>query len=207
MTLRLAALVSGGGRTLLNLADRIEAGTLDAEIVAVIVSRGDCAGRDRAIERGFVVHEATREAFSDDAARDDAIARWIGEAGADLVVLCGWLRRLRVDAALEGRVLNIHPALLPAFGGRGMYGDRVHRAVLDSGARFSGCTVHFVDEEYDHGPIVVQRAVPVRPDDDVPRLAARVFAEECRAYPEAIGMIAAQRAVGEGGRVVIRAAR
>jgi phosphoribosylglycinamide formyltransferase-1 len=121
----------------------------------------------------------------------------------DAVCLAGWLHLVRIPPDFRHRVLNIHPALLPAFGGKGMYGRHVHEAVLASGAKVSGCTVHFADDTYDTGPILVQKAVPVLDDDTPETLASRVFAAECDAYPEAI------RLVGEGrieviGRRVIR---
>jgi len=179
--LRIGALLSGGGRTLLNIADRIDAGDLDAEVAVVIASREGVAGVGRARDRGFDVH------VLDD---DEAITATLLAASVNLVCLCGYLRLLRIDAAFEGRIINIHPALLPDFGGPGMYGERVHAAVLASGRTESGCTVHFVDEQYDHGPIILQRRCPVRPDDDVASLAARVFEQECIAYPEAIRRLA-----------------
>jgi len=201
--MRLACLISGGGRTLLNLANRITDGTLECSIELVIASRPGVGGIERARQCGFeprIAHAS--EQGSVDAAHD-AMMRWVEEADVDLVCLCGWLRKVRMDAPLKGRTINIHPALLPDFGGPGMYGERVHRAVLAAGRSFSGCTVHFVDDQYDHGPIILQRACPVRPGDDVPALAARVFEQECIAYPQAIRLIAAGRVRLEGERVVI----
>lgn len=190
-TLRIGALLSGGGRTLLNLADRIDDGTLAAKIAVVIASRPDVPGVQRARLRGLDVHIVPPGSH-------DRITRLLVETDAALVCLCGYLHWLRVDEPLTGRVMNIHPALLPDFGGRGMYGARVHRAVLAAGGQESGCTVHFVDEQYDHGPIILQRRCPVLPDDDADALAARVFEQECIAYPEAISLFAA-------GRLEIRA--
>ncbi len=125
----------------------------------------------------------------------------IRSAGINLVVLGGFLRRLKVPDDFENRVINIHPSLIPAFCGKGLYGLRVHQAVIDYGCKISGCTVHFVDDHYDHGPIVAQRTVPVLTADDAPRLAARVFAEECELYPETINLIADNR-VKLNGRLV-----
>ncbi len=183
--LRLAALLSGGGRTLLNLLDRIEDGSLSASIEIVIASR-PCTGVDRVQSRGLPVSILAKSDFPDVDALHDAITRSIVEANIDLTLLCGYLRWIRVDPPLAGRVINIHPALLPEFGGPGMYGQRVHRAVLAAGKRESGCTVHQVDDQYDHGPVILQRTCPVLSDDDEHTLAERVFAEECLAYPEAI---------------------
>jgi len=187
VTLRLGALLSGGGRTLLNLADVIDRGDLDAEVVTVLSSREDAAGVARARDRGFAVHVADGASPE----RDDFITNRMVADGVDLVVLCGYLRWMRIDPPFVGRVLNIHPALLPKYGGRGMYGDHVHQAVLETGDSESGCTVHVVDEIYDHGPVILQRRCPVHRDDTVQTLAARVFAEECIAYPEAISLVAA----------------
>ncbi|MDG2291670.1 MAG: formyltransferase family protein [Phycisphaerales bacterium] len=180
-SLRIAACISGGGRTVLNLQDLIDEGTLDASIDLVIASREDCAGVERCEARGLKVTIATTgEAASDLLAPDRH----------DLVCLCGWLKLLRIDPWMDGRVLNIHPALLPAFGGPGMYGSQVHAAVLAANVPVSGCTVHFVNSIYDAGPIVLQRACPVLAEDDVATLAARVFEQECTAFPEAIQLFA-----------------
>jgi phosphoribosylglycinamide formyltransferase-1 len=203
--LRLGALISGGGRTLMNLADRIDDGELDAEIAIVIASRGDIGGVRLARERGFDVQIARRRDVETDDQLHDTITRWLLEADVQLVCLCGYLRWMRIDDPFRGRVMNIHPALLPAFGGEGMYGDHVHQAVLDAGHDESGCTVHFVDEKYDHGPIIVQRRCPVQPDDTVDSLAGRVFEQECIAYPEAIRLFAEGRARMIDGRTKTRA--
>lgn len=193
--LRIAAMLSGGGRTLLNLLDEIDAGRLAAEVVTVISSRSTAAGVERARDRGLDVHVVAER-------DDDAVSALLARAEPDLVCLCGYLRLLRIDPWMVGRVVNIHPSLLPAHGGRGMYGDRVHAAVLEAGDAETGCTVHFVDEEYDHGPTVLQRRCPVEDGDDVDRLAGRVFAEECIAYPEAIRRIADGRVRFKDGRII-----
>jgi folate-dependent phosphoribosylglycinamide formyltransferase PurN len=134
----------------------------------------------------------------------DEVTRALDEAGAELVLLGGFIRHWRFPLRYEGRVMNIHPALLPAFGGKGFYGERVHRAVLAAGVKFSGCTVHYVTDEYDQGPIILQRVVPVVPGDTIESLAARVFAEECIAYPEAIRLHVEGRLAVAGGKVLIR---
>jgi phosphoribosylglycinamide formyltransferase-1 len=193
--LRLAGLISGGGRTLLNLHDTIGRGELDAEVALVIASRPDIAGVARVRDRDIPVVCPARDDH-------DAISAALRDAGVDLVCLCGYLRWLRIDPWMRGRVINIHPSLLPAHGGHGMFGDRVHAAVLAAGDTRSGCTVHFVDEEYDHGPTILQRPCPVEPGDDVAALAARVFAEECIAYPEAVRAIAAGRVRMDQGQAV-----
>lgn len=200
--LRLGCLISGGGRTLLNLCDRIDDGMLNAEAALVIASRAEAAGVERARQRGLPVRIAACGDFASEPAMHDAITRWLLEAQVELACLCGYLRWMRVDPPLTGKVVNIHPALLPAFGGQGMHGERVHAAVLASGAKESGCSVHFVDEQYDHGPIILQRRCPVLPGDTVDSLAARVFEQECQAYPEAIALFAEGRVKVEHGQVV-----
>jgi phosphoribosylglycinamide formyltransferase 1 len=191
--LRLACLISGGGRTMSNLADRIADGSLPASIELVIASRAGAPGVERARMRGFDTHVVLRRDFASDQALHDRISGLLRVKEIDLVCLCGYLRWLRIEPDFRHRVINIHPALLPDFGGTGMYGERVHKAVLAAGHRVSGCTVHFVDDRYDHGPTILQRTCPVLPGDDAHALAARVFEQECIAYPEAIRMLAAQR--------------
>jgi phosphoribosylglycinamide formyltransferase-1 len=195
--LRLVALVSGGGTTLQNLIGRIGAGKLAAEVVGVVSSRADAFGVERAKRAGIPIAVVERAKPADQV--------WAAVRGyaPDLVCLAGWLHLLPIPADFRHRVLNIHPSLLPAFGGKGMYGRRVHEAVLAYGAKVSGCTVHFADDTYDTGPVLVQRCVPVLAGDDPDTLAARVFAAECEAYPEAIGLIAGGRVRVEGRRVVI----
>lgn len=194
--LRLAVLISGGGRTLLNIADRITAGALAASIELVISSRREAPGVERAAARGLDVRVVERGDYAGEQAMHDAIDRLLEERPIDLVCMAGYLRWMRVGKSWERRVINIHPALLPEFGGPGMYGLRVHRAVLAAGRTVSGCTVHYVDGIYDHGPIILQRTCPVLPGDDPHTLAARVFLEECIAYPEAIALLAAKKEPG-----------
>jgi phosphoribosylglycinamide formyltransferase-1 len=187
VTLRLGCLISGGGRTVLNLQEAIERGEVSASIDVVIAHREDLAGVERCRAAGLrveIVPVAPKETLADriDAALDDA--------RVELVCLAGYLRHFRVAPRWTDRIINIHPSLLPRHGGPGMYGDRVHAAVLAAGDLESGCTVHAVDEIYDHGEVLLQRRCPVRPDDTVDTLAARVFQEECRAFPEAIAAIA-----------------
>ena len=199
-----AVLLSGGGRTLENLLALRARGELPIAPRLVISSSARAFGLVRAERAGIAARTLLRRGYADDAAYSQAVFGACREAGAELVLLAGWLKLLRpIPEDFRGKVLNIHPALLPAFGGPGYYGERVHQAALDRGVKVSGCTVHFVDDEYDHGPIVVQRAVPVREGDDAHALAARVFEAECQAYPEAIRLYAAGRLRIEGGRVRI----
>ena len=206
-TPRLAVLVSGGGTTLQNLIDRIADGRLDAEIVLVVASKGGTKGTARATRHG-IPWTVIEWPGNEDAAEFSAdITRAVDQANADLVIMGGFLRLWVFPEHWDGRVLNIHPALLPAFGGQGMYGHHVHEAVIASGTRVSGCTVHFASREYDKGPIVVQRTVPVHFEDTPDALAARVFEQECEAYPEAIALIGQRRLRVDGARVQILPAK
>lgn len=188
---RLAILLSGSGRTLLNLMDAIARGELHAEIALVIASR-ECLGAQRARDRNLPT-----EVIPGDIPRDP-LAAILAERRVDLVALAGYLRFMHIPDALRWRVVNIHPALLPSFGGRGMYGDKVHAAVLAHGCKVSGCTVHFVDDRYDEGPIIAQEAVPVLEGDDIHTLADRVFAAECRLYPQALQLVLAGHVTVDG---------
>ena len=199
--IRLAVLISAGGTTLQNLIDVTRDGRLDAEIVSVVSSSADVFGVERARRAGLPVTVVPRKTpgFS------DAVFGAARAAEPDLVVLAGWLHLVRIPDDFKLRVLNIHPSLLPAFGGKGMYGHHVHEAVLAYGAKVTGCTVHFADDTYDTGPIVVQRAVPVLDADTPDALAARVYAAECEAYPEAIRLVGLGNWRVEGRRVIFTA--
>ncbi len=177
----LCVLVSGGGTTLQNFIDRIAAGTLDARIGGVVSSKADAGGVERATRAGLpVAVESKGPGFA------DRVWAAVRTFAPDYVCLAGWLHLLPIPADFKGKVLNIHPALLPKFGGKGMYGRHVHEAVLAAGETESGCTVHFADDTYDTGEMILQKRVPVLPADTPETLAARVFAAECEAYPEAI---------------------
>lgn len=182
---RLAVLLSGSGRTLENLLDRIAAGRLEAEVALVVSNKPDVRGVTLARRAGIAVEVMPRGGRPIDAWSDGIFAA-CRTAAVDVVVMAGFLALVRIPADFAGRVVNIHPSLLPSFGGKGFHGDHVHRAVLDRGCTVSGCTVHLVDDEYDHGRILLQRTVPVLPDDTPESLAARVFAAECEALPEAL---------------------
>ena len=185
--LGIATPLSGEGRSILNLAEKIRNGELDAEIRVVIAHDHSLAGVTRCREIGLEVRIVSEHR---DEACSDAIDEVLQRSGAELICLCGYLRRFRVGELWNGRVVNIHPALLPEFGGRGMYGRRVHEAVLDTASKESGCTVHWVDEEYDRGPIILQERCEVKQGDDIDSLSSRVFDLECSVYPRAIEHIA-----------------
>jgi phosphoribosylglycinamide formyltransferase-1 len=187
-------LVSGTGRSLENLAERVEAGGLDVELALVLSDRAGVKALERARRLGI---DATVVAWSKELGKEafaERVFAEVEERGCELVVLAGFLRLLLIPETWRGRVINIHPALLPDFGGKGFYGDRVHGAVLESGAPETGCTVHFVDNTYDTGPHVLQRRVPVLAGDTVDTLAARVFEAEKEALPEAIRRVLAGEA-------------
>jgi phosphoribosylglycinamide formyltransferase-1 len=201
--IRLAVLVSGSGTTLQNLVERIADGRLAARIEMVVSSQKDALALERAGRAGIATavverkKAGTRDEFSE---RIFAACR---QARADLVCMAGFLHLIRIADDFLGRVINIHPALIPAFCGRGYYGRHVHEAVLTYGVKVSGCTVHFADNEYDHGPIILQKTVPVLDDDTPESLAARVFEQECEAYPEVIRLFAEGRLRVDGRRVRI----
>lgn len=203
--IRLGILLSGGGRTLENILAQIDGGRLAdlARVVVVIASRPGIRGIDIGEAAGVPVHLVRRKEFASTEEYSDAMVRILDDARVDLVCLAGFLSYWIVPERYLGRVVNIHPALLPSFGGEGMYGHHVHEAVLARGCKVSGCTVHFVNNAYDEGPIIVQRAVPAYADDTPDTLAARVFVEECVAYPEAIRLLAEGRLRIEGGVVHI----
>jgi len=200
---RLAVFLSSGGTTLQNLLDRIGDGRLNAQIVLVVSNNSDAFGLVRAENAGIPTAIVDRKLS---ASREDFSRKLFDlcrEHRADLVCLAGFLQLISIPDDFQGRVMNIHPALIPAFCGKGFYGHHVHEAVLASGTKITGCTVHFCDNQYDHGPIILQRAVPVLDDDTSDSLAARVFEQECEAYPEAIRLFAEGRLRIEGRRVRI----
>jgi formyltetrahydrofolate-dependent phosphoribosylglycinamide formyltransferase len=199
--LRIAVLLSGGGRTLQNLIDLRAAGELAIEISVVIGSKEGLFGLVRAKEAGIPTAVVERKVLGSLKDFSERVFGLCDEARADLVVLAGWLSLLNVPDRYLGRAMNIHPALLPSFGGHGMYGHRVHEAVIAHGCKVSGCTVHFLDNTYDTGPIILQRVCPVLDDDTPDTLARRVFEEELAAYPEAIRLFAGVRLRIEGRRV------
>lgn len=188
-SLRLAVLLSGSGRTLENMLDWITAGRMAASVESVVSSRSDVRGVRLAEQAGIPV-TVLPPAGRPLADWSDEIFAACRAARPDLVVMAGFLHLVEIPADFAGRVINIHPALLPAFGGKGFHGMHVHRAVVARGCTVSGCTVHLVDNEYDHGRILLQKTVPVLRDDSPESLAARVFAAECETLPEAINRIA-----------------
>jgi phosphoribosylglycinamide formyltransferase-1 len=203
MALRLAVLLSGGGTTLQNLLDKCAARELNAQVACVISSRPGAYGLERARKAAVPAVAVPRNAFKDVAAFSEAIWAEINKYNADLVVLAGFMSLITISPAFVNRIMNVHPALIPAFSGKGMYGMHVHRAVIEYGVRVTGVTVHFVDEKYDNGPIILQSVVPVLEDDTPETLAQRVQAEERVVYPKAIQLFAEGRLRVEGRKVLI----
>jgi formyltetrahydrofolate-dependent phosphoribosylglycinamide formyltransferase len=199
--IRLAVFLSANGTTLQNLIDRIADGRLQAQIVLVASNNVDAYGLVRAENADIPTAVVERKTFATGEEFSRKLFDLCRERRAELVCLAGFLQLIQIPADFEGRVMNIHPALIPAFCGKGFYGHHVHEAVLTSGVKITGCTVHFCDNQYDHGPIILQRAVDVLDDDTVDRLSERVFEQECEGYPEAIRLFSEGRLRIEGRRV------
>ena len=204
MPLGLGVLLSGGGTTLQNIIDRIERGELDAEVHCVISSQCDAYGMVRARNHGVPAAAIVRKEYPNAAAFREAVWTEVRRYPVDLVVLAGYMCLIDVPPDFANRIINVHPALIPAFCGKGMYGHHVHEAVLAYGAKISGATVHFVDSEFDHGPIIIQESVPVLEDDTPDTLAERVQAKEREIYPRAISWFAEGRIKVEDGKARIR---
>lgn len=204
--LKAAVFISGGGTTLRNLIEKIRDERLPLEIRLVVSSKASAGGLAFAREADIPSIVVTRRAGESDMEFSDRNFEPCRAAAVDYVLMGGYLKHVMIPDDFAVRVVNIHPALIPAFCGQGMYGERVHQSVLEYGAKLSGCTVHFVDNQFDHGPIILQRAVPVLDDDTPQSLAARVFAAECEAYPAAIRGLAEGWVEVEGRRVRVRAA-
>ena len=178
--LRLGVLLSGSGRTLDNFHERINQGTLHGRIEVVISNVEGVLGLKKAVHYGYPAYYAVD---------NQQINNILADYQVDIVCLAGFLKLYLPPVELSRAVINIHPALIPSFCGEGYFGDRVHRAVKARGCTVSGCTVHFADDCYDQGPIILQRAVELAYDDDVAAIAAKVFAAECEAFPEAINRV------------------
>ncbi|MHB8901827.1 MAG: phosphoribosylglycinamide formyltransferase [Thermoguttaceae bacterium] len=196
--LAIAVLISGTGRTLQNINRRVADGALDVDVRLVIASTPAATGVRFAADAAAPGLVLVRKDYPSDQAYGEAIFAACRQAGAELVVLAGWLKLLVIPDDFRNRVVNIHPALIPAFCGKGYYGHHVHQAAIDYGVKLTGCTVHFVDHQYDHGPVILQMAVPVSHDDSADSLADRVFQAECQAYPQALQWIAEGRVVVDG---------
>ena len=201
--MRLAVFASGGGTNFQAILDAIDAGDLPAEVVCCVSNTPTAGALDRADRQDIPTAVLSPSSFGAPAPFGRALLETLSAHDATFVALAGYMQKIppAVVDEYRGRMTNIHPALLPAFGGQGMYGMHVHRAVLDYGVHWSGATVHLVDEAYDHGPIVLQEPVPVYADDTPEALADRVRAVEHRLYPEAPRLFAQER-VRQDGRTV-----
>ncbi len=202
-TTNLAVLLSGSGKTLQNLIDKIGDKTLNAKIQIVISSSPDAYGLKRAKKNNIPATVVKYSDYNSAKVFSNAIIKEIEEHPIDLIILAGFMHLFKVPDKYSGKVMNIHPGLIPSFCGKGYYGHHVHEAVIESGVKVSGCTVHFVDNEYDNGPIIIQRTVPVHEGDTPDNLVQKVFKEECIAYPDAINFFAEGRLKIEGSRVRI----
>lgn len=203
MSLKIAVLLSGSGTTLQNILDCCESGAIDGEVVYVASSQVGALGLSRATNSAIPNDAVPRKKFDSVDAFSDAVWGRISPYAPDLVVLAGFMSLIHVPAEYEGRIMNVHPALIPSFCGKGMYGHHVHQAVLDYGVKLTGVTVHFVNEEYDNGPIILQSTVPVEEGDTAETLADRVQEEERALYPKAIQLFAENRLRIEGRLVRI----
>lgn len=200
---RLSVLISGGGTTLLNFLDQMRSGQLPVEIPLVISSQRDCRGVERARAAGLAVEVLRPRDFPDAQEFSAAVFAAARQVQSDFAILAGFLSLLQIPDDFHLRVLNIHPSLIPAFCGHGQYGHHVHEAAIGRGVRISGCTVHFADNQYDHGPIILQRSVEV-PDHCTPdQLAGLVFEQEKLAYPEAIRRVISGRLRVRHGRTFL----
>ncbi|HEX2180567.1 MAG TPA: phosphoribosylglycinamide formyltransferase [Actinomycetota bacterium] len=189
--MRIGILASHGGSNMQAILDATRQGAIPAEVVVVIGNNAGAMAATRARDAGIPFHHLSGKTHPEFAALDAAITRVLSDAGVDLVLLAGYMKKVgpEVIARFPNRIVNIHPALLPKFGGVGMYGPRVHEAVIEAGEEVTGVTVHLVDGEYDRGPIIAQCEVKVLPDDDPATLAARVLEREHEFYVETLGRI------------------
>lgn len=201
--INLGVLISGSGGTLQNFIDQIELGKLHAEIRVVISSKPGVVGLDRARKYNIPALVVPYSNYNNVEAFSHAVTTALDKYPIDLITLAGFVHFYKIPDKYQGKTMNIHPGLIPAFCGHNYYGKKVHEAVINYGAKVSGCTVHFADNVYDNGPIIIQRVVPVLDDDTPETLAMRVFKEECEAYPEAIRLFASGRLKIEGRKVRI----
>ncbi len=200
----IAVLISGGGTTLQNLLEWQRLGDLDVQFSVVICSHPQAKGLEFAKEAGIPVQMISRKDYADGQLHSQAVFACCREYGVQLAAMGGYLEHLLIPEEFRNRVINTHPSLIPAFCGKGFYGGRVHSAVCEMGVKLTGCTAHFVDNEYDHGPIIAQRSCLVLEHDTPESIQRRVFELECQLYPEVIDAIARGRVSVSGRRVIVR---
>jgi phosphoribosylglycinamide formyltransferase-1 len=201
--LPIAVLISGGGTTLRNLIEYQQSGCLDVDFRCVVSSKLSALGLEHARKANIPTEIISRKQFPAAEEHSQAMFRCLRNYGAKLVVMAGYLELLLIPDDFQNRVINIHPSLIPAFSGKGFYGLRVHQAAIDYGVKISGCTVHFVDNEFDRGPIIAQLTCPVDEDDTPESLQARVFAKECELLPQVVQAVAEDRVEVNGRRVTV----
>ena len=202
--MKIAVWISGGGTTLGNILDCVSAGLLDVDVRLVVSSRSDVGGIEVARASAIETQVVLKSLFISPTGYSEEMFRRCRELAVDYVVMAGFLKHVLIPQDFTNRVVNIHPSLIPAFCGKGMYGSRVHQAVVESGVTESGCTIHFVDNEFDHGPIIYQQAVDVDAGDIEEDVRARVFAAECEAYPKVLRWLAAGRISVAGSVVTVQ---
>jgi phosphoribosylglycinamide formyltransferase-1 len=202
--MKIAVWISGGGTTLGNILDCVSAGLLDVDVCLVVSSRSDVGGIEVARASAIETQVVLKSLFISPTGYSEEMFRRCRELAVDYVVMAGFLKHVLIPQDFTNRVVNIHPSLIPAFCGKGMYGSRVHQAVVESGVTESGCTIHFVDNEFDHGPIIYQQAVDVGVGDNEEDVRARVFAAECEAYPKVLRWLAAGRISVAGSLVTVQ---
>ena len=202
--MKIGVLISGTGRSLHNILNRIADGKLSTEVVLVIASTPNAKGLQYAEKANIPIRIIEKKDFATQELFSESVFAACREFNVDYAVMGGYVKLLTIPKDFENRVLNIHPSLVPAFSGKGFYGSLVHEAVIKYGVKLSGCTVHFVNNEYDRGPVILQKAVPVLETDTPDSINDRVFETECIAYPEALQLLADKRITVEGRRVRIK---
>jgi len=202
--IKIAVWISGGGTTLSNILECVSKGTLDVEVCLVVSSRAEVGGVEIAKAAGIETQVVCRAQFDTPTGYRDGMFRRARELDVDYVVMAGFLKHVLIPRDFTNRVVNIHPSLIPAFCGKGMYGNRVHQAVVESGVTVSGCTIHFVDNEFDQGPIIYQQTVPVGEADCAEDVRQRVFIAECDAYPKVLSWLNAGRISVDGTVVTVK---
>ena len=202
--IKIAVWISGGGTTLGNILDCVTSGTLEVDVCLVVSSGANVGGVEIAKTAGIETQIVRRTQFVSPEGYCEEMFRRCRELGVDYVVMAGFLKHVLIPSDFTNRVVNIHPSLIPAFCGKGMYGNRVHQAVVESGVTVSGCTIHFVDNEFDHGPIIYQQIVQVTADDLSEDIRERVFVAECEAYPKVLRWLTEGRISVEGSVVTVQ---
>ena len=202
--LKIAVWISGGGTTLNNILNCVSTENLEVDVCLVVSSSSAVDGVEIAQTAGIETQIVRRREFDSPEGYRDEMFRRCREMGVQYVVMAGFLKHVLIPSDFTNRGINIHPSLIPAFCGKGMYGNRVHQAVVDSGVSASGCTIHFVDNEFDHGPIIYQQTVQLTQGDCAEDVRQKVFVAECEAYPKVLGWLNAGRVSVDGSVVTVQ---